>query len=121
MPLAFAKKTLSNGKAYVHAVGTGAVSGDEARELMTRIAPGADLAALPIFALIEGKVDLQPEARKAFAKLTSAEGTPVKVALVTPNAPMRVLLSFVIRLSPQVNDTKFFGDATEALAWLEKE
>lgn len=121
MPLSLTRKALTNGHAYVHAQGSGAVSGSEARDLMTRIAPGADLAGLPILAVIEGKVDLAPEARKALATLNSREGTPVKVALVTPNAPMRVLLSFVIRLSPQVNETKFFGDAAEALAWLEKE
>ena len=121
MALTFSKKSLTNGKGYVHALGTGTVTSEEATGLMTRIAPGGELTGLPILAVIEGKVDLEPEARKAFATLNSRDGTPVKVALVTPNAPMRVLLSFVIRLSPQVNETKFFGDAAEALAWLEKE
>jgi len=120
MPLAISTSKFSDGRPYAHVVGSGAVTGEQARGLMTRLALGGDLTGIPLLAVIEPKVDLDPEARKAFATLNDAGAKPIKAALVTPNAPMRVMLSFVIRLSPQVNETKFFATATEALAWLEK-
>lgn len=115
-------KTFSGGQPYLHVVGSGAVSGDDARGLMTRISRGGEFEGYPLLAELQGKVDLDAEARKAFATLNSGANAAraVKVALVTASAPMRVMLNFIVRLSPQVNETKFFATADEALIWLER-
>lgn len=119
MPMAHSTQKLADGRPYLHLESSGRVTGEEARALMARMSPGGDLTGLPLLAVMESKVDMEPEARKAFASLNNGD-KPIKVALVTASAPLRVVLNFVIKLSPQINETKFFSNSAEALAWLEK-
>lgn len=124
MPIQLTVEQFPDGRRYGRTVSTGKLSGRDADEINRRTGPGGDLEGAPLLSVMEGSVEMDPDARKAFSAMNAASATDAKrakIALVTPNAPMRVLLSFVIRLSPQVNETKFFGDAAEALAWLEKE
>ena len=63
-----------------------------------------------------------PEARKSFSAMNSAtpkDGRQGKIAIVTPNAPMRVMLSFVLRVTGAGNHIKFFSNEAEGLRWLE--
>lgn len=120
MPLSLSVEKFADGRRYVRTVSSGAVTGEDARGLMDRLAPGSELEGLPMLSVMEGKVDLSPEARKIFSSLNqgAANAKPMKVAIVTPNAPLRVMLSFVLRIAGQANDTKFFSNEAEALAWL---
>ncbi len=88
--------------------------------MMMRIAPGTELEGLPLLAMMEGKVDLEPEARKIFASLNNAPSAKkMKVAVVTASAPLRVTMSFILRIAGQADATKFFSNEDEARRWLE--
>ena len=66
------------------------------------------------------KVDLSSEARRVFASISGAsDREKSKMAVVASSAPLRVTLSFVIRLAGMAEHTRFFGDEAEALAWLQ--
>ena len=121
MPMQVSMEKFADGRTYVRTVSTGQVTGEEARALMLRLAPGTELEGAPMLSVMEGKVDLEPEARKAFASLNQGPAgvKPMNVAIVTPSAPLRVMLSFVIRIAGQANHTKFFSNEPEALKWLE--
>lgn len=120
MPLHMTVEKFADGRRYVRSVSEGKVTGDDARKLMERIAPGTELERVPMLSVMEGKVDLDPEARKVFTSLNQRAGQySMKVAIVTANAPLRVMLSFVLRIAGQANDTKFFANEPEGLKWLE--
>ena len=120
MPLHLSVEKFTDGRTYARSVSEGQVTGDEARKMMARIAPGTELEGVPLLSVMEGKVDLDPEARKVFASLNNSKDRKVmKVAIVTSNAPLRVMLSFVLRIAGQANDTKFFANEVEGLKWLE--
>lgn len=121
MPLQVSLEKFADGRRYIRTVSTGHVTGEDARALMLRVAPGAELDGVPMLSVMEGKVDLEPEARKVFSTLNQGGGAakPMQVAIVTPSAPLRVMLSFVIRIAGQSGDTKFFANEVEALKWLE--
>lgn len=96
---------LPSGREYVRMVSSGHVTGDEARALAARLLSGGDRSS---------------EARKAYGSLNGAAGdTPQSVAVVTSSAPLRVLMSFVLRISGAAQHTRLFGDEAAALAWLQ--
>lgn len=108
-----------DGLEYVRMVSSGVVSAEEARGFIARVLPGGDLTGRPILAVMEGKVDLHPEARKAYGAMGKTDvEKPRAVAVVTANAPLRVMLSFVLRITGSGDHTKFFGNEPDALAWL---
>ena len=121
MPLHVSLEKFADGRKYLRTVSSGQVTGDDARALMERVAPGTEWEGLPMLSVMEGKVDLAPEARKSFASMNPGANAakPMKVAIVTPNAPLRVMLSFVLRIAGQSNETKFFANEPEALKWLQ--
>lgn len=111
---------LPSEREYVRMVSSGHVTGDEARALAARLLSGGDLAGRPMLSIMDGKVDLSSEARKAYGSLNGAAGdTPQSVAVVTSSAPLRVLMSFVLRISGAAQHTRLFGDEAAALAWLQ--
>lgn len=120
MPLHVSVEKFADGRAFIRTVSSGQVTAADARALMARVVPGAELAGLPLLAVMEGKVDLAPEARKIFGSLNAvAEGEKLRVAVVTSSAPLRVMLSFVLRIAGQADATKFFATEAEARGWLE--
>jgi len=121
MPISLSTEQFPDGRRYLRSVSTGSVSGEDARGLMMRLAPGGEFDGLPLLAVMEGKVDMSPEARKMFSSLNAPPGgqaQKMKVAVVTSSAPLRVTMSFVLRIAGQANDTKFFGTEDEARNWL---
>lgn len=110
----------ADGRKFLRSVSTGKVTGEDARAMMMRIAPGTELEGLSLLAMMEGKVDLEPEARKIFASLNNAPSAKkMKVAVVTASAPLRVTMSFILRIAGQADATKFFPNEEEARGWLE--
>lgn len=116
MPIVLSIQQLPDGRRYSRSVSTGAVTGDDARAVVARLAPGGDLAGMPMLNIMEKGVDADADARKIFA--TMNKGSQTKLAVVTASAPLRVTMSFVLRASGQAAHTKFFGSEVEALLWL---
>jgi hypothetical protein len=121
MPISLSTEQFPDGRKFLRSISTGVVTGEDAHAMMTRLAPGGEFDGLSLLAVMEGKVDMQPEARKIFSSLNAATGgqaKKLKVAVVTSSAPLRVTMSFVMRIAGQANDTKFFGTEDEARNWL---
>ena len=114
-----ALETWGDGREYVRMVSSGLVTGDEARAVVSRLMKGGDLIGRPVLAVMERGVDLHAEARKVYGAMGNADvEKPKAVAVVTPNAPLLVMLSFVLRIAGAGNHTKFCGGEAEALEWL---
>lgn len=122
MPIHVTLEQFPDGRRYGRTVSTGKLSGRDADEINRRTAPGGDLEGAPLLSVMEGSVEMDPDARKAFSAMNAAsKGTQQsKIAIVTPNAPMRVMLSFVLRITGSGGHMKFFSNEAEALAWLAK-
>ena len=124
MPIQVSLEQFPDGRRYGRTVSTGKLSGRDADEINRRTAPGGDLEGAPLLSVMEGSVEMDPEARKAFSAMNAASAKSAKqpkIALVTPNAPMRVMLSFVLRITGSGGHMKFFSNEAEALAWLAKD
>lgn len=119
MPLTLTMEQFKSGRRYVRSWAEGVVSGDDAQRVASRIAAGGDLEGVPLLNVMASKVDLAPEARKIFAGVNSGRQEMSKMAVVAASAPLRVTLSFVVRLAGMADHTKFFSTEPEALAWLE--
>lgn len=119
MALSFTVQKFADGRTYLRSVSTGHVTGADASVLMARMGEGAEYEGTPLLAVLDGKVELDPEARKLFSSLNRPGIKVPLVAIVTPNAPLRVMLSFVLRISGTAAGTRFFATEAEALAWLE--
>lgn len=122
MPITMTVEKFADGRKYARTVSSGKLTGTDAQEIVTRTGTGGDLEGAPLLSVMEGSVEMDPEARKAFSAMNSAapkDGTHGKIAIVTPNAPMRVMLSFVLRVTGGGGHIKFFPDEAEALRWLE--
>lgn len=123
MPIQMTVEHFADGRRYGRTVSTGKVSASDVSELLRRTGPGGDLAGTALLSVMEGGVELDPEARKAFAAMNAASakgGQQGKIALVTPSAPLRVLLSFVLRVTGGAVSMKFFSNEAEAMTWLER-
>jgi|APLak6261675434_1056106.scaffolds.fasta_scaffold00300_13 hypothetical protein len=104
------------GKPYVRTVSAGDVTADDVQKLIKVISPGGEFADLPMLAVVSPGANYSAEARNGFTGM--AGGTERPVAVVVSSAPMRVMLSFIIRLSDAVKMTKFFGTEDDARKWL---
>ena len=62
----------------------------------------------------------QPEARRIFTEDPGTQGSQLRapVAIVLTSAPLRVMMSFVIRVSGSGAYTKFWSNEDEAKQWL---
>lgn len=99
----------------------GDVTAADAQKVNEGVAPGAPYFHLPILAVVQSGANYSPEARQAFGGTKSDGKTqPRPVAIVVTNAPLRVMLSFVLRISG-TNNTKFVGTEADGLAWLDEQ
>lgn len=120
MPLTLTLEQFNDGRRYVRTSAVRAVSAEDARAVSVRISVGGDLAGMPLLNVMAPGVELAPEARKIFAGISSASDQEKSMmAVVASSAPLRVLLSFVIRLAGMASRTKFFSSEPEAVSWLQ--
>lgn len=108
----------AKGHTVVRIVSSDDVTADQANKLNADMAAGAKFANLPILALVEPGANFSPEARKAFTSQQGGATNPV--AIVVNSAPLRVMLTFIIRISGAAAATRFFSSEAEAQAWLDE-
>ncbi len=121
MPLVATQSKTPAGRLCLTMRSSGEVSAADAEALMKTMAPGSQNASLPILAVVEDGAKFSPEARQIFTRMNGEPGQKqLPVAIVVNNAPLRVMLGFVIRLTSAANSTRFFGKQEEAFAWLDE-
>ncbi len=120
MPISLVPAQTRSGHFYLRTVSTGEVNAADAVKLNEAISPDGKWPDLPILGLVESGASFSSEARQALTagKTSTGQGTK-PVAIVVTNAPLRVMLSFVIRISGAVESTRFFSTEAHALGWLD--
>lgn len=119
MPMTFTHETTPGGRRYVRVVSSGEIVKEDTGPLLSLITSGQAASEAGILAVVEPGTKYAPEARQALTVVgADSQGLRPWVAVVVGNAPLRVMLSFVIRLSGAGKVTRFFGDEAQARAWL---
>lgn len=109
------------GRELVRMRSSGEVSAADAESIKPLVGQGGKWEGKPILAVIEKGANYSPEARQAFGSFGGVKDSkPIPVAVVVGSAPLRVMLTFVIRISGAGDWTRFFGTEAEALAWLDQ-
>jgi len=120
MPLTVTVDQFKDGRRYVRTLLEGVVSAEDARPIATRMSLGGDLRGTSLLCVMAPKAELASEARKVFAAISGADDEEKsKIAVVAQSAPVRVTLSFVLRIAGMSEHTKFFSKEAEAVSWLE--
>src|SRR4051812_45403799 len=117
MPMLISKAKTTKGNEYVRMHSSGEVNAADAESMNKTISPGSAMADMAILGLVEPGTSYSPEARQAFTK--SGGGTK-PVAIVVTGAPLRVMLTFVVRMSGAAANTKFFSNEPDALSWIDE-
>ena len=120
MPITFSVHQTPGGKTYVRTHSFGVVTGDDAETIMSKMRVGAELHGAGVLSVSDNGTDLKPEARRVFTEDPGTQGSQLRapVAIVLTSAPLRVMMSFVIRVSGSAAYTKFFSNEDEAKQWL---
>lgn len=119
MSLTWSSPTSPGGRTYLRTVSAGLVTEGDAQHFNHVIGKGQLHRGRSILAIVEAGAEFTPEARTAFMGMGSVESTGViHLAIVVSSAPLRVLLSFVIRMSGGVSNTRFFENEAAATRWL---
>lgn len=112
------EKTDGGGK-YLRVVSWGRITAEDAQQFSNVIQPGAEHEGVPLLACVEPGADYSPQARKMFGEMGGPPGAPrTPMAVVVPNAPLRVMIRFILKISGLVESTRFFANETEARQWL---
>lgn len=122
MPITFTIHETPRGKKYIRTHSFGVVTGEDAESMMSQLRPGAPLEGAGVLSIADSGTDLRPEARRVFTENPDASSgkSPLRypVGIVLNSAPLRVVMSFVIRVSGSSDFTKFFSNEAEATAWV---
>lgn len=119
MPMTWSSRQTPGGRSYLRTASSGLVTDADTQNFSGVIAPGGPHYLNSVLAIVEPGTEFSPEARKAFMGMGAVEvGPKVYVAVVVSNAALRVLLSFVIRMSGAVSSTRFFDGEDAAARWL---
>lgn len=121
MPITFTIHETPKGNKYIRTHSFGVVTGEDAESMMSQLRPGAPLEGAGVLSIADSGTDLRPEARRIFTESPSTEGkSPLRypVGIVLNSAPLRVVMSFVIRVSGSSDFTKFFSNEADATAWV---
>ena len=120
MPITFTAHQTPRGKTYVRTHSFGVVTGEDAETMMAKMREGAPYYGCGVLSVSDDGTDLKPEARRVFTETPTNSGSQLRapVAIVINSAPLRVMMSFVIRVSGSSPYTKFFGNEPEATRWL---
>jgi hypothetical protein len=119
MPVSHVTKHMPGAIRYVRTLLTGKVTSADMQHFTKLLTPGSSLHGVPLLAVVDAQSDLDAEARKVFTSLAlpSVNAAP-RVAMVVSSAPLRGMLSFLIRLSGANGATRFFDTEFDAQAWL---
>jgi hypothetical protein len=122
MPMTLTKERTQAGHAFLRVHSSGDVTAADAEVLTRAMAPGADFADLAVLGVVEAGTRYSPEARQALTRMQggSAEN-PKPVAIVVTSAPLRVMLSFIIRISGAADYTRFFSNEVPAIAFIDEQ
>lgn len=121
MPMDITKAKTKKGHTYLRIHSHGDVTAADAEALNKSMVPGAENADLAIFATVDSGAKFSPEARSAFTRTNAnTVENPKPVAIVVTSAPLRVMLSFIIRMSGAAVNTRFFANEGEALGFIEE-
>ncbi len=121
MPMNVTKAKTPKGHTYLKIHSSGDVTAADADALNKTLVPGGENADLAIFATVDSGAKFSPEARQAFTQTNNTKvENPKPVAIVVTSAPLRVMLSFVIRMSGSAGNTRFFANEAAALAFIEE-
>lgn len=97
----------------------GVVTGADATPVMERMRPGNEWFGYGVLSVADSNTELQPEARRIF---TSQQNVPVNerppTAMIVTSAPLRITISFVMKVSGSAPNTRFFGSEADGTAWL---
>lgn len=119
MPMTITTAKSPTGFHYLRVLALGTVTVDDAVALNATIKAGGPHATTPILGLVESGAEFSAEARQALTSGGKREGEGNKTAIVVTSAPLRVMLTFVVRISGGAETTRFFSAEGAALAWLE--
>ncbi|PZR08679.1 MAG: hypothetical protein DI536_24585 [Archangium gephyra] len=107
------------GRNYLRTVSSGTVTAEDVKTFAAAIQPGQPFFNTAILSVMEPGTDFTPQARKMFGEMGGAAGaTRPPTAVVVASAPMRVLISFVLKVSGAAEATRFFANEPEAQRWL---
>ena len=119
MPISIERTKTPRGHPFLLMRSSGDVTSADAAAMFESIALGTPNDGLAILALVEGGTKYSLAARQAFTKGGNKMVT-IRVALVVNSVPLRVILSFIMRMSGASRNTRFFGNEPAALAWLDE-
>lgn len=121
MPIVFAADKTPKGNPFVRTMSSGAVTAADAQALNAALVPGQPLSGLALLGVVAPGASFSAEARQAF---TTGNNDPtakrMPVAVVVSSAPLRVMISFIIRIAGSADETRFFSNEAEALAWIDE-
>lgn len=107
------------GKPFLHVVLSEDVTPANAEALSSSMSPGGPHEGLALLAMVEDGAKFSAEARQAFTRNSTPGQAVNPVAVVVKSAPLRVMLTFVVKIAGASAATRFFGGEGDALAWLE--
>lgn len=117
MPINWEIKTTPGGKQYSRSVAKGRITMEDVLRLKEVSGPGGTLYGVSTVTVNEPDMSLEADARRAFADMLE-QAPNTYLALVVPSAPMRVMMTFVMRMSGKAATTKLFGDEASATQWV---
>ena len=121
MPITIAKAKSPKGHEYARMISSGEVTAVDAENVYAKYSPTGAFYDMGILALVDPGAKFSPEARQVFTKAGGGPAAnPKPVAIVVTSAPLRVLLSFIIRMSGAAGNTRFFANEGEALAFIDE-
>ncbi|MDP1828838.1 MAG: hypothetical protein Q8L48_36595 [Archangium sp.] len=121
MPMTFAPSKTPNGHPILRMVSSGEVTAADADNLTRSVTPGGPWENLPLLAIVEAGASFSAEARQAFTRSNDDKTKKrMPVAVVVTSAPLRVMLSFVVRMSGAAGHTRFVSSEAEALSFLDE-
>jgi hypothetical protein len=122
MPMKLKKEKTPGGHEYLRIHSSEDVTDADAAALTRAMAPGAEFANLAVLGVVEAGTRYSPEARQALTKMQGGAGDdPKPVAIVVTSAPLRVMLSFIIRISGASRYTRFFGNEPAGVEFIDEQ
>ena len=117
MPIAWEIRQTPGGKKYSRSVATGRITMADVHRLQEETAPGGPIHGLSSVSINAPDMVIEPDARRAFSDMVAVSQAGY-YALVVTSAPMRVMMTFILRISGKASNTQLFGDEASATAWV---
>lgn len=117
MPIVWEIKQTPGGNKYSRSVATGRITMADVHQLQTESGPGGPIHGLSSVSINSPDMVIEPDARRAFSDMVAVSQSGF-YALVVTSAPMRVMMTFILRISGKASNTQLFGDEASATAWV---